>query len=152
MAHIALIHGIWVLVCDGRKALLLQNQGDDVYPKLETREVLEHEDRPTHTMGSDAPGRTFGSAGGRRAAVESTDMQDEAEAKFLKSVAGKVNSGAEDGFIKHLIVVAPARALSVLRHAFSKRAKSALKAEVDKDLVRMPVFEIEKHLKADLSR
>ncbi len=50
------------------------------------------------------------------------------------------------GEAKALIIVAPPRALGVLRHAYSPRLRAVLKAEVDKDYVRTPIHEIEKHL------
>jgi protein required for attachment to host cells len=36
----------------------------------------------------------------------------------------------------------------VIRQAYSPRLKEVLRAEIDKDLVKMPVHEIEKHLAA----
>ena len=45
-----------------------------------------------------------------------------------------------------MIIVAPPRALGVLRPAYSHTLKGAVRAEVDKDFVKMPVHEIEKHL------
>ena len=42
--------------------------------------------------------------------------------------------------------VAPPRALGVLRQAYSPNLRTALRAEIDKDLVRVPVHQIEKHL------
>ena len=45
-----------------------------------------------------------------------------------------------------MIIVAPPRALGVLRRAYSPRLKAALKAEIDKDFVRTPIYEIEKQL------
>jgi len=44
--------------------------------------------------------------------------------------------------------VAPPRALGVLRQAYSPNLRNALRAEIDKDFVRMPVHEIERHLAA----
>ena len=31
--------GDWIVVCDGRKALILENLGDRVFPNLHTKEV-----------------------------------------------------------------------------------------------------------------
>jgi protein required for attachment to host cells len=45
-----------------------------------------------------------------------------------------------------MIVVAPPRALGMIRPAYSQSLKGAVRAEVDKDFVKMPVHEIEKHL------
>jgi protein required for attachment to host cells len=52
------------------------------------------------------------------------------------------------GNAKSVIIVAPPRALGVLRQAYSQNLRNALRAEIDKDLVRMPVDEIERHLAA----
>jgi protein required for attachment to host cells len=45
-----------------------------------------------------------------------------------------------------LIVVAPARAIGMLRREFTPHVRQALKAEVEKDYVKMPVDEILRHL------
>ena len=52
------------------------------------------------------------------------------------------------GEAKALIIVAPPRALGVLRQAYSHNLRTALRAEIDKDFVKLPVHEIEKHLAA----
>jgi protein required for attachment to host cells len=41
----------WVIVCDGKKALVLENVGDEKFLNLKTREVFEHPDpsKPTGT-------------------------------------------------------------------------------------------------------
>ena len=45
-------------------------------------------------------------------------------------------------------MVAPPRALGIIRQAYSPHVRSALRGEVDKDFVKMPVHEIEKKLAA----
>ncbi len=50
--------GEWIVVCDGRKALILENTGDKRRPNLKTKEVFEHADLSTRALGADAPGRT----------------------------------------------------------------------------------------------
>ena len=45
-----------------------------------------------------------------------------------------------------LIVVAPPRAIGVLRREFSSHVRQAIRAEVEKDYVKMPVDEITRHL------
>ena len=52
------------------------------------------------------------------------------------------------GKAKSVIMVAPPRALGVLRHSYSSHLRSAVRAEIDKDFVKLPVHEIEKHLAA----
>ena len=128
----------WVVVCDGAKALVLQNAGDAKFPNFKTIKVIEQKDMATHELGTDKPGRAFGSVGGMRSAVGQTDWHDQAEKSFLTHLAQFID--------KSLVIVAPPRALGMLRPAYTHALKGALRAEVDKDLVKMPVHEIEKHL------
>ena len=76
--------GDWVVVCDGKKALILENVGDATVPDQHTREVKEHP--------------------------------------------------------------APPRALGVLRQAYAGHVRSAIRAEVAHDYIKLPVDEIEKRL------
>ena len=45
--HVKIEQGEWVVVCDGSKALFLENAGDSKFPNLKTREVLEQKVPPT---------------------------------------------------------------------------------------------------------
>ncbi|HZQ11760.1 MAG TPA: host attachment protein [Pseudolabrys sp.] len=142
-----LIHkGEWVVVCDGAKALLLHNVGDAKFPNLKTLEVLEQDDLATHEQGADKPGRSFNSVGHGRSAVGQTDWHDQSEQTFLTQLARRLDAAIAAGKTRSLIVVAPPRALGMLRPAYSQALKAAVRAEVDKDLVKMPVGDIEKHL------
>ena len=134
-------------VCDGRKALLLENKGTAEYPKLETREHFEHKSAATHEQGSSPPGRAFSTAGGRRGAVEQSNYHDQDERTFLKEFAGCLERHTHDHGIKSLILVAPARALGMIRPALSTSTKSVLVAELDNDYVKLPLYEIEERLK-----
>ena len=63
MSELLIRHGEWVVVCDGAKALVLENAGDAKFPNLKTVEVFEQKDLPTHVLGADKPGRTHSSVG-----------------------------------------------------------------------------------------
>ncbi len=142
--------GDLIVVCDGRKAILLENAGDDVFPNLVTKEILEHPQAATHEQGSSPPGRVFASAGDRRSAVEQTDWHDEAERVFLNSLVGHLNSWtARSGGTRSasITIVAPPRALGMLRQLYSDVLRASIKRELAKDYVNLPVHEIEKRLK-----
>ena len=142
-----LIHGgEWVVVCDGAKALILENTGDAKFPNLRTVEVFEQKSLATHEIGSDAPGRSHSSLGHGRSSVEQTDFHDQAEQTFLLKLVKHLDTALTAGKVKSLIVVAPPRALGVLRPAYSHALRAAVRTEVDKDFVKLPVYEIEKHL------
>src|SRR5262245_1143338 len=63
MQKLKICQGDWVVVCDGKKALVLENAGDEKFLSLKTREVYEHPDLKTYELGTDAPGRAFNSVG-----------------------------------------------------------------------------------------
>ena len=136
----------WVVVCDGKKALVLHNVGDAKFPNLKTLEVFEQKDLSTHEQGSGPPGRAFSPSGGGRSAVSQTDWHDQSEHVFLTQLAKHLDASISTGKVKSLIVVASPRALGMLRSAYSHALKGAVRAEIHKDLVKMPVSEIEKHL------
>jgi len=48
MAALLIRHGEWVVVCDGAKALVLENDGDIRAPNLKTVQVFEQKDLATH--------------------------------------------------------------------------------------------------------
>jgi protein required for attachment to host cells len=148
MSGLSIREGEWVVVCDGAKALVLQNAGDAKFPNLKTLEVFEQEDLATHEQGSDKPGRMPAGVGPGRAAVGQTDWHDRSEGEFLTRLAHHLDAAVSAGKTKSVILIAPPRALGMLRPAYSQALKGALRAELDKDFVKMPVHEIEKHLSA----
>ena len=138
----------WVVVCDGAKALVLENAGDAAMPDLKTREVYEQKTPATHELGTDAPGRASGVDGKNRSAVGQTDWHDRNERAFLEDLAKRLDAKIHAGDVKSIVLIAPPRALGVLRAAYSPMLKEAVRIEIDKDLVGVPVHEIEKRLTA----
>jgi protein required for attachment to host cells len=148
MSALLIKHGEWVVVCDGAKALILENTGDIKFPNLKTREVLEQKDLPTHLLGTDKPGRTHSSVGHGSSAVGQTDWHNQAEQAFLTHLAQRLDADVTAGKVKSLILVASPRALGMIRHVYPHALRAAIRAEIDKDLVKHPVHDIEKHLTA----
>ena len=146
MAKNYLEHSTWVLICDGGKAILAENAGDAEAPNLRVRETFENPDPPTREQGTDKPGRKFAGVGEARSATEPTDFHTLAEEDFLKRIAHRVESDIGKRRIKNLIVVAPPKAIGVLRREFSPAVRNVLRREVEKDYVRMPIYEVERHL------
>ncbi len=146
MTELLIHEGEWVVVCDGAKALILENAGDAKFPNLKTVEVIEQKDLPTREQGADVPGRSHSSVGQGRSAYEQTDWHDRSEEAFLHQLADKLDTAVGAGKVKSLIIVASPRALGMIRPAYSHALKAAVRTELHKDLVKMPVHEIEKHL------
>jgi protein required for attachment to host cells len=146
MTPVKIKAGEWVVVCDGRKALILRNAGDALAPNLQTVETHQHANPKTSDQGTDRPGRVHESATTGRSSVAQTDFHDQAEHDFLTALAKRLDAAVGGGEAAALIVVAPPRALGMLREAYSAALRKAVRAEVAKDYVNMPVHEIEKHL------
>ena len=150
MNKLKIPHDALVFVGDGRKALFLRNHGEEKFPNLRTEKVFEDENPPTHEQGSDRPGRVSEAAlAGRRSAVEPTDWHDIEEHRFARKVAAAMEQVIRAGKTKALIIVAPPRTLAELRNVFHSDVKACVLAEINKDLTRHPVAEIERHLTGD---
>jgi protein required for attachment to host cells len=84
--------------------------------------------------------------GGARSSVEQTDWHDEAERAFLRGLASRLDAAVSSGETSALTMVASPRALGMIRADYSDVVRKALQGEVGKDLVKLPVYEIEKQL------
>jgi protein required for attachment to host cells len=147
MNKLAIPHNALVFVGDGHKALFLRNIGDEKFPNLKTERVVVEDNLPTHEQGTDRPGRGFKGAGtNRRSSMEATDWHDLGEHRFARRVATSIEQLVRTHNVKALVIVAPPRTLADLRHAFHDDVKGRILAEIDKDLTKLPIAEIERHL------
>lgn len=146
MAKLKVDYGAWVLVGDGRKALLLHNEGDAELINLRRLEVREHDNPPTHEQGSDAPGRSGTPSGTRTGSIGETDWHQIEEDRFAAEIADRLNRAAAAREYKSLIVVAPPKTLTEIRRRLSAEAHRRVTAEIAKDLIHHPIPEIERIL------
>lgn len=146
MANLKIPRHALVLVCDGAKALLFRNDGDAELINLVAIEHFAEHLPPAHELGTDRPGRVHQSHGASRSAVEATDYHLAGETDFLIAVGAELErlAGAEKP--KGLFVVAPPKALGILREHFGPAVKQVLTAELAKDIAHLPTNEIERHL------
>ena len=141
-----LSHNTVVLVADGRKMLLLRNEGDGDYPNLVVERAEEHADPSTTDQGTDRPGRTQSSVGPGRNSYEQADWHQIEEDRFAAEAADVLKRRALANDYEKLVVVAPPRALGELRKHYHKEVEDRLIGEVDKDLTGHPLPEIEEAL------
>jgi len=138
-----LAHHIRVLVADGAHALVFRNDGDAQAPNLKLVRGYEQDNPATRDQGSDRPGRTNDSMG-RRSAMETTDWHRIAEDRFIQRVADDMERDLTNGEFEKLIVAVPPIALGEFRKATSAAVSKSTILEIDKDLTKHPVPEIEK--------
>lgn len=139
-------HNSFIMVADGRKMLFFRNEGDADLPNLRMVRVEEKENPYDRDHASDAPGRTFGSAGNGtvRSAYANTDFHELEEARFAAETADLLKRRAMRGEFEKLFVIAPPRTLGELRKHYHKEVANRLVAEIPKDLTGHPVAEIER--------
>ncbi len=147
MDKLRIPHGAFVLVCDGAKALLLHNSGDAELLDLKVEKVMEQENPKTSEQMSDHEGRVF--HGSHRSPTDKTDIHDMNEERFARNVAAMLAERLSDPRFERLFVVAAPRTLAVLRKKMNPQVAGRILAEIDKDLVRRPVHEIERLLAGD---
>lgn len=136
-------HGGYVLVGDGRRALVLRNEGHALHLALHVQHLFEAPPNPpTRAQGTDRPPRVR--QWEHRSAIEQTDWHAITEGRFAEEVAAALDRIADA--IPALIVVAPPRTLAALRQALSERLKRVVIAEIDEDLTKLPIEEIGRRL------
>lgn len=149
-------HQALVFVTDGRKMLFLRNQGDENQLDLRTEAHDEREDRKDREIRTDAAGAAAHSAGvgGRgigaiggghmaRPAMEETDFQQQEEDRWVKEAAERLKERALRNDFEALAIIAPPKALGVLRKQLHKEVERRVVATFNKEMTDRPIPDIE---------
>ena len=78
--------------------------------------------------------------------MEPTDWHDIEEHRFAERVSKALEAFARERKAPALAIAAPPRTLADVRAALAPDAKAKVIVEINKDLTKMPVWEIEKHV------
>jgi protein required for attachment to host cells len=81
-----------------------------------------------------------------RSAMVQTDWHELGEMRFIAQVISELDAFFQTNRSQKLVLIAPPRILSYLRQQLPRSTKQLVQAEFDKDLVRVPLYEIERHL------
>ncbi len=139
-----------VLVADGRKALFFRNQGDENQIDLRTEAHEERDDADSKgELATDAPGVTHQSAGYGRSTYEETDFKQQEEDRWIKDAAADLKRRALANDFDALVIVAPPKALGVLRKELHKEVERRLIATINKEMSGRPIPDIEKLIVAE---
>lgn len=139
----------WIVVSDGSRARILaarkEGSGFDVVPELASPEAHT----PSHDLGSDRPGRAQESGNSAHHSIEPRhDPHEERKSAFVRSLAAQLNQAAGEKRFDDLILFAPPRCLGELREALDDAVLRKVKAEAPKDLTKLPLAELPRHLDA----
>jgi len=139
----ALPNNALVLVVDGRKMLFFRNHGDENQIDLRTEAHDERVDRKDRDIKTDAPGGIHQSAGYGRSTYEETDFHQQEEDRWIKDAADELCKRALRNDFDALAIVAPPKALGVLKKCLHKEVEKRLVCTVDKEMTGRPVPDIE---------
>lgn len=164
-------HDAMVVVADGRKMLMLRNEGDATYPNLQVVEKEIHPNPKTSDQKTDAAGGAsstqsgpgappvaqggsmHASGGGAqfapsRGTMTETDFHQLEDDRFAAEVAGMLKDRALRNEFESLIIVAPPKTLGELRKQYHVTVSDRLKGELAKDLTGHTVPQIEEALRS----
>lgn len=146
-------HGTLVVAADGGGAVIYRNAAHEGLARLEVVETHDAKNASfTRELGTDRPGRSATPAGGKTA-LAGHDYHDQGERQFATRLSTRIDDLL--GAPQHgkpstgVVMCASPRFLGMIRGDYSARLKSALKAEIGKDLREATPKQIE-HTLAEL--
>ena len=136
-------HDALVLVADGRKMLFFRNHGDENQIDLRTEAHEERKDRKDRDYHTDAPGTVQQSGGYGRSTYEETDFQQQEQDRWIKDAADELKARVLRGDFEALAIVAPPKALGVLKKSLHKEVEKRVVCIVNKEMSGRPIPDIE---------
>jgi protein required for attachment to host cells len=136
-------HNALVLVADGRKMLFFRNHGDENQIDLRTEAHDARRDRRDREIKTDAPGTMKQSMGYGRPSMEETDFHQQDEDRWIKEAAEELKKRALQNDFEALAIVAPPKALGVLKKSLHKEVEKRIVCTVNKEMSGRPIPDIE---------
>ncbi|MCF1743374.1 host attachment protein [Paradevosia shaoguanensis] len=135
----------WIVIADGTQARVFENAGPGKGLAPVDGLRLEEEALKTSEIVTDRQGRSYSSVGHGRSAIEPrTDPAEYRETEFARRVAALLDEKHAEHAFKRLIIAAAPTTLGDLRKALSAATRSAIMAEMPKDLTNMPRQQLDK--------
>jgi protein required for attachment to host cells len=103
---------------------------------------------PTVHAHQGPPGVSFESATSMRHGTGQHDLADRRRKAFAKELADLLNRQAQKGEYEHLVLAAPPRLLKAIREDLAEGARSRIRAEIPKDLLKVSNHDIKAWLHA----
>ena len=136
-------HNALVLVADGRKMLFFRNHGDEEQIDLRTEAHDARKERKDRDIKTDAPGLVQQSSGFGRSTYEETDFHQQEEDRWIKDAADELKKRVLRNNFDALAIVAPPKALGVLKKYLHKEVEKRLVCTVNKEMSGRPIPDIE---------
>ena len=136
-------HNALVLVADGRKMLFFRNHGDENQIDLRTEAHDERRDRKDSEIKTDAPGTSKQSFGYGAPTLDEADFHQQEEDRWVKDAADELKKRVLRNDFEALAIVAPPKALGVLKKNLHKEVERRIVCTVNKEMTDRPVPDIE---------
>ena len=136
-------HNALVLVADGRKMLFFRNHGDENQIDLRTETHGKRSDRKERDYRTDAPGTVKQSFGFGHSTYGETDFRQQEEDRWIKDAADELKARALRSDFNALAIVAPPKALGVLKKCLHKEVERRIVCTVNKEMSGRPIPDIE---------
>jgi protein required for attachment to host cells len=144
-------HNALVMVADGRKMLFFRNRGDENQLDLRTEAHDARKfQRKDGEIKTDAPGLVKQSFGYGRSTYEEPDFQQQEEDRWIKDAADELKKRALRNDFDALAIVAPPKALGVLKKCLHKEVGKRIVCTVNKEMSGRPVPDIEALLAGEM--
>lgn len=143
-------HGTLVVAADGGGAVIYRNASHDGPVRLEMLEIHDAHSKSFAQDGGSGPDGKYAGPVGGKSAIAGHDYHEQGERQFAIRLATRLDElvgrhkGGKDAL--GIVLFASPRFLGAIRADYSARLKSAMKAEIGKDLREAPPKQIEQAL------
>jgi len=141
----------WLVVMDGKKALIFRNEGFDDAPNLKLVSEHTHDDAPNRDLRDDRSGRYPDGVGHGGSSTQEPDSHSLAETKFAAEIAHELGEAARTDRFDRLVLLADPATLGHLRTALNADVRGRVTAEKPGDHVHQPMKKIDAAFKAALA-
>lgn len=137
-------HPIWFCVADATRARIVALATP--HGRLAQIKVIEQGEGYEHGR-YEPPGRSQESATTARHSFTDAETPARREKRdFAKEVAAHLNQAAQNGEFARLVLAAPPKFLGDLRDGLTPKARQLVVTEIHKDLIKLPLDELQERL------
>jgi len=142
--------GAWVLVADGKKALILENGGAPNAPDFSVRRKEQRDNPPDREQSANRPGRMNDGPSVHRSAMDDTDWHELEKTRFAVDIADFLYRQAHQDSYRQIVLVASPKVLGEIRERLHPEVAKRVLAEIPKVLTDQPVDAIEQRVLEDI--
>jgi protein required for attachment to host cells len=141
---------ICYVIADGGRARFVAQDDDGAFRTVLSFVAADMHKRSSD-LGRDRPARVKESANTARHAVEPRrDLHEAAKEDFIALVAEEIAAEHGNGQFDQLVLVAPPKVLTELKHKLSKPLAALVVGDLQKDLTKVPDHDLTQHLAPNL--